>query len=275
MMCAWKELLGILPHSIRREIDELGKNTMQELRLRINSPPELVLSGEKYWLSGNISRDDLNFVVNTASKYSPWRASTSAQGYITAPGGHRIGLCGEAVCRNGCFEGVREIHSLCIRIARDITGIGQMAAKLEGSILIIGSPGWGKTTLLRDMIRNISEKEHIAVVDERNELFPDGFNRGRAMDVMMGCPKAMGVEILLRTMGPERIAVDEITADADCQALQQAANCGVKLLASAHASGLEDFRKRKIYRILIDNGIFENLVILRKDKSYYVERMAL
>lgn len=141
MMCAWKELLSILPPRLRREVDSLGKESAQELRLRINAPPELVLGGKEIWLRENVTEEDLNFIINTASRYSPWAAATMGQGYLTAPGGHRIGLCGEAICRNGCYEGIRQVRSLCIRIARDFQGIGKDAAALKGSILILGAPG--------------------------------------------------------------------------------------------------------------------------------------
>lgn len=275
MMCAWKELLSILPPRLRREVDSLGKESAQELRLRINAPPELVLGGKEIWLRENVTEEDLNFIINTASRYSPWAAATMAQGYLTAPGGHRIGLCGEAVCRNGCFEGIRQARSLCIRIARDFQGIGKDAAALKGSILILGAPGWGKTTLLRDLVRQLAQKETVSVVDERGELFPEGVARGKRMDVLTGCPKPAGIDMTLRTMGPSCIALDEITAEGDCQALVQAANCGVRLVATAHAASERDFRCRSVYRVLVENRIFDGLVLLHKDKSYHVERMTL
>lgn len=275
MMCAWKELLSILPPRLRREVDSLGKEPVQELRLRCGAPPELVLAGKSLWLAETATRDDLNFVINTASRYSPWAASTAAQGYITAPGGHRIGLCGGAVCRSGAVEGIREISSLCIRVARDFPGIGKDAVGMKGSILILGAPGWGKTTLLRDLIRQLSETEAVSVVDERGELFPEGFLRGKRMDVLTGCPKPAGIDMVLRTMGPDCIAVDEITAEGDCQALVQAANCGVRLLATAHAGSARDFRCRRVYRPLAEEGIFETLLILGRDRSYKMERVTL
>lgn len=275
MTCAWKELLAILPMRMRQEVDYLGKETMQELRLRINAPPELVLGSGSKWLAGSVTREELNFVVNTASRYSPWAAATMAHGYLTAPGGHRIGLCGEAVCQNGKMEGIREVHSLCIRIARDFPGIAGATANIQGSILIIGAPGWGKTTLLRDLIRRQSETQCVSVVDERGELFPSGFSRGRKMDVLTGCPKVEGIETVLRTMGPDCIAVDEITAEEDCQALIWAANCGVNLIATAHAASIRDVRQRYIYHSLVEQRIFETVLILQRDKSYRVERMAL
>lgn len=273
MLCAWNELLAILPVWMRREVDMLGKNNLQELRLRVNSPPELMLGNAVHYLDRQVSRDDLNTCVNTATRYSPWAGTTAAMGYITAPGGHRIGLCGEAVCREGTVTGIREISSLCIRVARDFPGIGQSAAALGSSILIIGAPGWGKTTLLRDLARVISQNDTVTVVDERGEIFPSGFTRGQRMDVLMGAPKSRGVEMALRTMGPKWIAVDEITAEEDARALVQAQGCGVRLLATAHAGSLEEFRLRPVYKSLLNNHIFSYILILRPDKSYRAERI--
>lgn len=272
MRCAWGSLLGILPMWLRQDVDRLGKDTLQELRLRTGAPPELVLSGGIHRLSKNISKEDLHFCVNTASRYSPWTAATAAQGYITAPGGHRIGLCGEAACKDGIVTAIREIHSINIRVARDFPGIGK-SAQIFGSGLILGAPGWGKTTLLRDIARNLAETETVAVVDERGELFPEGFRRGLRMDVLTGCPKAVGIDMVLRAMGPACIAVDEITAAADTEALLQAVGCGVRLLATAHASGIKDLRSRPVYKPLLDYGIFQTILVLHPDKSFYTERM--
>lgn len=275
MMCAWKELLAILPPRLRAAVDAQGRDELRELRLRINAPPELVLGSEVRWLSADVSQDDLNYCINAASRYSPWAAATAAQGYITAPGGHRIGLCGEVVCKDGQVTGIREVGSLCIRVARDFPGVGKKAANYHGSILILGAPGWGKTTLLRDLIRQLAQKETVCVVDERRELFPEGIIRGKRMDVLTGCPKSDGVDMVLRTMGPGCIAVDEITAEEDCLALVQAANCGVRLLATAHAASIRDYRSRKVYRPLVEQAVFETLLVLRPDKTYLAERMTL
>lgn len=273
MMCAWKDLLSILPQWLRQEVDEKGKDSLLELRLRLNAPPELVMMTGYQCLDRIVTREDLTFCINTATRYSPWAAVTMAKGYITAPGGHRIGICGEGVCKDGAITGIRDVTSLCIRVARDFPGIGKVIGDLQGSVLILGAPGWGKTTMLRDMARILSQRTSVSVVDERRELFPEGFERGKRMDVLTGCPKTHAIDMVLRTMGPEWIAMDEITAEEDCAALIQAANCGVRLLATAHAASSREYRSRCVYRMLISNRVFETLVVMRPDKTYTVERM--
>lgn len=275
MICAWKELLAVLPPYLRQEVDSLGKNTGQELRLRLGKPPSIVLPGKHHSFGKTITADDLNFVVNTACRYSPWTAGSAANGYITAPGGHRIGICGEIMEKDGQMAGFRTVRSLNIRIARDFPGIGASLAGLGGNILIIGRPGSGKTTLLRDLIRQRSVKETVAVVDERGELFPPGLATGHGVDILTGCGKPLGIEMLLRTMGPDTIAVDEITAAGDCEGLVQAGWCGVRLLATVHGAGVRDLRSRKVYKPILESGLFDTLVILAEDKSYRTERMTL
>lgn len=279
MKCAWSQLLAILPMWMRQEVDTLGKESMQELRLRIGFSPELICGRRSHKLNEAVTEKDLVFVINTASQYSPWAAQTAAQGYITAPGGHRIGLCGEVVMKNGTMTGIRCPTSLCIRVSRDITGLIDAADKLWGSVLIIGKPGSGKTTLLRELIRLRSQHGtgSIAVVDERGEVFPPAadFHRGNRTDVLTGCTKLEGIELVLRTMGPETIAMDEITSEKDCQALIHGAWCGVSLLATAHAASRDDLFSRQVYRPLVQEDIFDTLVILQPDKSWWVERMKL
>ena len=274
MRCQWTKLLSILPDWMKGEIDRIGKESMQELRLRLSFPPEMISGTGSIFLSGTVLEADLRFCVNTASRYSPWAASTISHGFLTAPGGHRIGLCGEVVTVNGQISGIRNITSLCIRVAREIPGIAA-GLPVSGSILILGAPGWGKTTLLRDLVRRDSEQgSHICVVDERGELFPDHFQAGSRTDVMTGCTKAEGIPMLLRTMCPDCIAMDEITEPEDTAALLQAAGCGVRMIATAHAGSLEDFHRRPVYQPIWENKIFQNVVILRPNKTWYLERMA-
>ena len=241
--------------------------------MRMQAPPELLFPEESCWLERPVSREDLNYTINAASRYSPWTSQTAAQGYLTVAGGHRIGLCGEAVVQQGLVTGMKNISSLCIRIARNFPGIAASASKLPGSLLILGPPGWGKTTLLRDLIRQLENAEKIGVVDERGELFPEGIPRGNRVDILSGCSKQDGIPMLLRTMGPTCIAVDEITTAEDTGALLQAANCGVRLLATAHGSSVADLRLRKTYRPLLENAVFAAVLVLKKDKSFTTERM--
>lgn len=273
MNCAWKELLSILPARWRADVDRLGRDGAQNIRLRIHAPPEICCGDKIHWLRDTVSREDLNFIINTASRYSPWAAASVSRGYLTAPGGHRIGLCGEAVIKNGTVSSFREISSLCIRVARDIPGIAAELKSLSGSILILGAPGWGKTTLLRDLIRQkCADGLHICVVDQREELFPSGIPRENTLDVLQGCEKDQGIEIALRTMEPQLIAMDEITAEEDCRSLLQGAWCGVDLLATAHAASLADFLHREIYTPLVKQNLFNHIVILHSDKSWSLER---
>lgn len=277
MKCAWSDFLSVVPPQIRQDVDRFGKDKLEELHLRIGQPVELILGVASYLMHTHANAEDIQFTVNAASRYSPWSASSASQGYITAPGGHRIGLCGECVVQAGAVTGIRKATSICIRVAREFPGIG-MKAPRSGCLLILGPPGVGKTTLLRDVIRLRSQSgQAVSVVDERGELFPGGniFETGPRTDVLTGCTKAQGIEMALRTMGPKCIAVDEITAAEDCQALISAGWCGVDLLATAHAANCHDLLSRKVYRPLAESGLFEQAIILSRDKSWRMERMEL
>lgn len=274
MNYARAELLAVLPIRLRQALQPENLDDLEEIRLRVKFPTELVRKRKSCWLEDRLNEEDLQFCINAASRYSPWTASTAALGYVTAPGGHRIGICGDMVYKDGCVSGVRKVSSLCIRVAKDYFGIAEPLAALRGSILILGAPGTGKTTLMRDLIRQRSNGgTHVAVADERGELFPGNhFPTGECTDIMSGCPKASAIEMLLRTMGPDSIAVDEITAQSDCESLIQANNCGVALLATAHGTSLEDLRRRAVYAPLVKNHIFDHIVLMHPDKSWHLER---
>lgn len=272
MKHGWEEVLSLLPGQMQRLLSSVRSEEIRELRFRVGVGIECNYGQSHTFLVEPVTREDIAFIINAASRYSPWQAETMSRGYLTAGGGHRIGVCGEVVLRDGNVQGIRNADSLCIRIARDVEKIGTEFEKCSRSILLLGPPGSGKTTLLRDIARIKSEMELVSVIDEREELFPQGFHRGRRMDILRLCPKAQGIDIVLRTMGPEWICVDEITKEEDCGAIVQAGNCGVRLMATAHAENLTDLRTRPIYRSLLEAKVFENIVVLRKDNTFWWER---
>ena len=280
MKCAWQAYLNILPLWMREEVDDYGREYLQELRVRIGFVPEMICKNRKYKLSHCATKDDIVFSINAASKYSPWTAGTIAKGYITASGGHRVGICGVATILEHKMSGIFNPTSVCIRVARDFDGIAMDVSDISGSILIIGPPGSGKTTFLRDLIRCKSKLDRgsVCVVDEREEVFPlyNGqacFCPGKNTDVLSGCSKSEGIEAVLRSMNPEYIAVDEITSTEDCEALLHAGWCGVDLLATAHAGSIDDLMSRPVYKPLVEKRLFTNVLILHRDKSWTVERI--
>lgn len=281
MRCAWQTFIHLIPVWMRQEVDKY-KETLQELRIRLNMQPEIITQGWTGWIERPASAEDLRFCINMASRYSPWATTSVAEGYITCAGGHRIGLCGESVSMDKHMKGIASPTSLCIRVARDFPGIAANIGAIDSSVLIIGSPGSGKTTLLRDLIRNISNNVAgcITVVDERGELFPffqnlPCFPMGKRTDVLTGCKKSYGIEMVLRTMGPKTIAVDEITAEEDCKALIHAGWCGVNLIATAHASNRNDLINRPVYKPILNTGLFDRLITLQSDKSWREERLII
>lgn len=275
MKCAWQDFLNVLPPGYRSEVDRQGKGGLWELRMRCGQRPELLGAWGSVCIPETVQPADIRYVVNAASRYSPWASQTIAQGYLTTPGGHRIGLCGKTVVQADAITVIKEPSSLCLRVARDHPGIAK-GLPLQGSVLVIGKPGAGKTTLLRDLIRQRSEYggQAVSVVDERGELFPEGvFDPGRRTDILSGCSKAQGIGMLLRTMAPGTIAMDEITEEADCDAMLHCGWCGVELLATAHAASREELHRRPVYEKIISYQLFDWLVILQQDKSWRLERM--
>ena len=282
---------SVLPREILEGLDRLPKQEdVQELRLRCGQYAAYA-NGIGEWILPVGSRGFpvdapcLQQIMNKAAGYSTYASADQLrQGFLTLPGGHRLGICGQAVmCPDG-VQTLRNISSLNLRIAKKLPDVGQDLAPVmvhsPVSTLIAGPPGCGKTTLLRALIRICSETlgERVGVVDERMELGAcaygmPGFSLGSHTDILSGTPKETGIYMLLRTMRPQWIAVDEITRAEDVTALMQCAFCGVKLLASAHIFSKEDLNARPLYAKMCRLGIFDQMILMDKHHHYTVERM--
>lgn len=285
----------VLPEDIRRAVCALPPHQLErleEVHLRAGRAPAIVLpeGGQRLPLP-SVTPEVLQDIVDAASRWSLHAVLPQVRcGYLTLEGGHRLGLCGRAVMEGEHVHTLGEFSSLNLRVARQVRGAADAVVPRlwegEGlqSTLILAPPGTGKTTLLRDLIRCLSDGEgcrplRVGVADERGELcacrrgLPQ-LELGERTDVVEGCPKAQGLLLLLRGMNPQVLAADEITAPEDLAAVQQAAGCGVALLATAHAHSPEDLRRRTLYRELMEQKIFRRLVTIRREggrRVYEVE----
>lgn len=280
---------GLLPFGLRQlalSVPQTERIVAEELRLRAGRPLSVTLPEGESVLPGSpiISPDDLRTVLEIATQASAHVALERVRhGFVTVRGGHRMGLCGTAVVKDGAIHNLRELSSLNIRIARQVTGVGdKLLLQLRDggalpSVLVLAPPGAGKTTLLRDMIRGLSTGVgglplRVGVADERGELGAvyDGvpqLDLGPHTDVMDGCSKADGLMLLLRGMNPQVLAVDEITAPSDIDALETAAGCGAALLATAHGQGLKDLTCRPLYSRLLERCIFQKVLLIERQGS--------
>lgn len=273
---------GLLPVDLRQVVLAVPRTEQmiaEELRLRIGRPMSITMPQGELILQGSpvVTSKDLHTVLEFATKSSAHTALEHVrQGYITVRGGHRLGLCGSIVSKDGNIHNMRYLTSLNIRIAKQISGIGNELLRNVrtqsgiASVLILAPPGAGKTTLLRDLIRGLSSgidgtPLRIGVADERGELgavwegVPQ-FDLGPHTDISSGCSKADGLLMLLRGMNPQVLAVDEITAPKDTDALQMASGCGVSILATAHGRSMEDLHTRPLYEMLLHRKIFQRLI---------------
>ena len=280
----YEDACALLPGRLRAAAMSIGrrqKAETEELRLRIGRALYLTTPGGAVALpQTRITRSDLEQVLDRATEYSRYTAAeTLRHGYLTAMGGFRIGVCGTALPAGAHNEGVRDVSSLAIRIPRVHEGTAEpvLPEILEGgrplSTLVLSPPGGGKTTLLRDLVRLLSQgtaqcpPQRVALVDERGELA--AVHRGRPQlevgchtDVMDGCPKHLAVPMLLRAMTPQVIALDEAALPEDVEAVCAAANCGVALLATVHAASLRDLGSRPVGRALLSCGVFRRAVLI-------------
>ena len=294
----WEQAAAVLPERLLNGLRALGQDKLdrlEELRLRRGFPMTALLpEGEVETNGPSIGEDDLRQVVENATQASAHTALDRVrQGFVTLRGGHRVGLCGSVVKKEGQIVTLRDISSLSIRVARSVEGqAAQMLPRLmeQGiflSTLILAPPGAGKTTLLRDLVRSLSDGTsgpplRVGVADERGEIAAlwqgePQLRIGRHTDVIDGCSKAEGLSILIRGMNPQAVAVDEITDPADVRAITEAAGCGVALMATAHGAGREDLTHRPVYRALLENRIFQRLVVIERQggsRAAHVEVLA-
>ena len=268
-----EEVWRILPRRIREKMKESDFEGMQEIRLRCGQPVLLKEEKRMHMLEGKLSAAEIRETVSLLSGYSLYAFEEELrQGYLTLEGGHRIGFCGKAVLEAGKIRTLKQINALNIRIAKELMGWGEafLPYLLEGEqffhTLIVSPPGCGKTTLLRDLIRCLSERKWtIGVVDERGEIAPlrDGVPQmdvGPCTDVLEGCPKAKGMVMLLRSMSPDIIAVDELGAQEDIAAVYEVLHCGVGLMATVHGHSFSDLERR--LKSLMQERIFERYIFL-------------
>ena len=267
--------------------------SLMEIRLRVNRPLLLVLGSVDIMLSsmGDIvndrdaaylcTRDDINKILQLISKNSLYAFEQELKmGFLTIHGGHRVGLAGQAIVDGGEMKALKNISSLNIRMAREIKGCGDKimpyiitGGKRVLSTLVISPPCCGKTTILRDLIRQISIGNNefrglqVGVVDERSEIAAckngtPTVDLGPRTDVLDGCPKASGMLMLIRSMSPAVIATDELGRAEDVCAVREALNAGVSILATVHGRDINEVLQRPYVGELIQHKYFDRYVVL-------------
>lgn len=297
-----KQIVGqYFPSELQQQIWRYGQELeqVQEIRCRVERPLLLRLGqGEERMVTEYLSIAQLQHLVSRISQGSAYAWEEEfRQGYLTLPGGHRVGFVGKGVLEHGHIRTLKQISGLNFRIARSIKGAADdLIAKVVAggqlhNTLLVSPPGCGKTTLLRDLIRQLSEGipqlqfagVNVGIVDERSELagcvggVPQ-LDVGCRTDVLDGCPKSEGIRMLIRSMTPQVIAVDEIGSAADVQALEEALQSGVRILTTAHGYGLTDLLQHPALGPLLERNCFSLVVSLRWQAGQVVlqyEREAL
>ncbi|MBX6396335.1 MAG: stage III sporulation protein AA [Alicyclobacillaceae bacterium] len=296
-------ILRLLPEGVRTALTTCASETLkalEEIRLRRDQPVQICTSGGEGFLTPQgqltgrpsegilVGSSDVMQVIQGLSQSSLYALEEELRrGYITLPGGHRVGIAGRAVVSKGRVQTQVDITGINIRVAKAIRGVSRSLApwlvespgKLE-SVLILSPPQCGKTTLLRDFAYHLSHGTwhptvpplKVAVVDERSELAGTFQGRrhhdlGPRTDVLDGCPKAEGMLMMVRSMSPQVLITDEIGGEADIAVLMEAAGAGVTVLASAHATDMKDVAGRPSLRPLLGNRVFGRYVVLSRRKG--------
>ena len=278
-------LAALLPTSARA-LEQMG-DRLTEVRMRAGRPVELCGGRERRIDGGPITKEELRRLLARLMDYSLYaREGELAQGYFTLRDGSRVGVCGRLTL-DGNGPRMTDIGSVCIRVARAIPGSAdELLRRMDAagcglSVLLLSPPGMGKTTLLRDAAKQLSERgRHVGVADERHELAAcvDGvptLELGDKTDVIDGGDKPTAIRQLIRGMAPDVIVTDEIGDPGDAKALAEARRCGVSILASAHAGSIEQAACRESLRDMFGLGVFDAAALLGDCPGSIIEWRAL
>ena len=261
-----------LPAKIGEALHNLSRQERQELeeiRIYAQANAELVFAEAAREIPVRVSMDELLAALSGHALYRCEREM--AMGYIPLPGGHRAGICGRMVHQSDGTWQMAHVSSVCIRIGRHVQGASKLIHRClmdaQGNaqrVLVLGAPGSGKTTVLRDAALWLSQNGmHVAVADEREELFGcESYRAEKRLDVLGGMDKAHALPMLIRSMAPQMVITDEIGRDEDTRVVLDALRCGVGLLASAHARSMEEAAKRPVIQALIAQHAFDWYVLL-------------
>lgn len=276
----WYETIAFfthcLPKAVARPLNALPEGSLREIRVRAGQSIRLsTLQGETICPCEPTPQQVAQMAEALCEHALYARAEEQRSGFVTLRGGHRMGLCGRVICQGQSIRALRDISSFCIRIAGQWRGaadglIGQLTDEngFCRSTLIVGLPGMGKTTLLRDSLRRLSEAgRRVCVVDERSEIAAmcDGLPQlevGPCTDVLDGCGKEAGLRWLLRSLSPEVLVTDELSDTLDAQAALEAIRSGVSMLATVHGRDLDSVCGRNTLYPLIRDRAFERYAVL-------------
>lgn len=278
----YKQIMNILSKDVKAVLEQenLQFDYLQEIRLRAGYPVILLYDGKEKILPMEVSERGIRETLDYISNYSLYAYENELkQGFITIEGGHRVGMAGQVLIENGRVKNLKQISSLNVRVSHEIVGCADKLFpymthnKQMYHTLLISPPRCGKTTLLRDLIRQISDGNEwvkgctVGVVDERSELagcyqgIPQN-HMGMRTDVLDGCPKADGMLMLIRSMSPQVVAVDEIGAAEDIQAIKHAMHCGCKMIATVHGESIEELQRKPLLEQMMREQCFERYVLL-------------